>query len=251
MKKILFFGGGSVFMMNAISYNLKDAGFEVTNVESDIFDINRKRNDSQIVIMYLSHDLAEDSALLVYVKDMCQEQNKVLFVIGDEMELAQCRKYIPDHVITKTFTKPLDIPKLVVRIQQADEEPDSHKKSVLLVDDDPDYLKLVGNWLSKQYRVVIVNSGMQAITYLATHKPDLILLDYSMPVTNGSQLMEMIRSETDTERIPVIFLTGRDDRESVMDVLRLKPDGYLLKSISKNELLIEIEKFFLGWDKGK
>ena len=63
------------------------------------------------------------------------------------------------------------------------------------MDDDPTFLKLVKNWLEEEYKVTIVNSGMQAITYLATNTPDLILLDYEMPVTSGPQVLEMIRSD--------------------------------------------------------
>lgn len=65
-----------------------------------------------------------------------------------------------------------------------------------------------------------------------------------MPVTSGPQVLEMIRSETRTGTIPVIFLTGKGDRESVVKVLALKPDGYLLKSTDKATLLKSLEDFF-------
>ena len=80
--------------------------------------------------------------------------------------------------------------------------------------------------------------------YLAENKPDLILLDYEMPVTSGPQVLEMIRNEKNVEMVPVIFLTGKGDRESVMKVLELKPDGYLLKSTEKAALLKFIADFF-------
>ena len=80
--------------------------------------------------------------------------------------------------------------------------------------------------------------------YIADNKPDLILLDYEMPVTSGPQVLEMIRSETKTDTIPVIFLTGKGDRESVLKVLALKPDGYLRKSMEKAALLKSLEEFF-------
>ncbi len=85
---------------------------------------------------------------------------------------------------------------------------------------------------------------MQAITYIAAHTPDLILLDYDMPITPGPQIMEMIRSEPNSAGIPIIFLTGKSDRESVMNVMRLKPQGYLLKSLSKEEIIAAVDQFF-------
>ncbi len=86
----------------------------------------------------------------------------------------------------------------------------NRKKNILIVDDDPTFLKTVKGWLSGDFRVNIVNSGMQAITFIAKHTPDLILLDYEMPVTTGPQVLEMIRSESATGTIPVMFLTGKE-----------------------------------------
>ena len=117
-------------------------------------------------------------------------------------------------------------------------------KHILLIDDDLAYLKMVQGWLTPQYRVTIAKSGMQAITYIANHVPDLILLDYEMPITSGPQVMEMIRSEPNSEGIPIIFLTGKSDKESVMSVMALKPQGYMLKSMPKEEILKTIDNFF-------
>ena len=80
--------------------------------------------------------------------------------------------------------------------------------------------------------------------YIADNSPDLILLDYEMPVTSGPQLLEMIRSEPKLDSTPVIFLTGKGDRESVLKVLSLKPDGYLLKSMPRENILAAVEDFF-------
>ena len=120
----------------------------------------------------------------------------------------------------------------------------ARRKSILLVDDDGTFLKMVKGWLSGKYRVTIVTSGAQAMMYIADNTPDLILLDYDMPVTSGPQVLQMIRSETKLDNIPVIFLTGKGDRESVMNVLSLKPDGYLLKSTERDKLIAAIDDFF-------
>ena len=85
---------------------------------------------------------------------------------------------------------------------------------------------------------------MQAIKLLAKNKVDLILLDYEMPVTSGPQVLEMLRSDEDTSSVPVMFLTGKDDKESVMSVMSLRPDGYILKNIQQGELLERLRDFF-------
>ena len=121
---------------------------------------------------------------------------------------------------------------------------DSLKKNILIVDDDLDYMHMIREWLKGKYKVSMVNSGTQAITWLAKNQVDLILLDYEMPVTTGPQVLEMLRSEPDTKDIPVMFLTGKSDRDSIMKVLDLKPTGYLLKSIKRDELYTKLDDYF-------
>ena len=70
------------------------------------------------------------------------------------------------------------------------------------------------------------------------------MLDYEMPVCNGRQVLEMIRSEQELTDIPVIFLTNKVDQESVRQVIALKPEGYLLKSQSTESVKREIDQFF-------
>ena len=65
-----------------------------------------------------------------------------------------------------------------------------------------------------------------------------------MPVTSGPQVLEMIRSEEGMADIPVIFFTGKDDKESVTKVLSLKPEGYVLKSTGRKQLMEQIDAFF-------
>ena len=156
------------------------------------------------------------------------------------------KETIPDALIAASFERPLDVKKLIDELDhlvQVNDE-NARRKNILLVDDDNTFLKTIKGWLSGKYRVTIVTSGAQALMYIADNTPDLILLDYEMPVTSGPQLLEMIRSEAKVDSIPVIFLTGKGDRESVMKVLALKPDGYLLKSMDKTSLLKALEDFF-------
>ncbi|SFK11945.1 Response regulator receiver domain-containing protein [Succinivibrio dextrinosolvens] len=103
---------------------------------------------------------------------------------------------------------------------------------------------MVRGWLNEDYDVVPVNSGAQALQYLAIHKPDLILLDYEMPILNGPQVLESIRSLENLRDIPVLFLTSVDEKKMVSRAISLKPDGYLLKSYNKNKLLEVIVRFF-------
>ena len=73
---------------------------------------------------------------------------------------------------------------------------------------------------------------------------DLVLLDYEMPVCDGKQTLEMLRSEEAFSNIPVIFLTGRGDLETVRRLLSMKPAGYLLKYLKPAEIKQKIDELF-------
>ncbi len=121
----------------------------------------------------------------------------------------------------------------------------SRKHSILLVDDDPVCLRNMMSWLQNFYQVAVAKSGAACLSFLGKAKPDLILLDYEMPVCNGLQTLEMIRSEPEYADIPVMFLTGVSDTEKVKEAIMLKPQGYILKNTDRIEFLGKI-KSILG-----
>lgn len=118
------------------------------------------------------------------------------------------------------------------------------KKKLLVVDDSNFILQSMQNLLGSDYEVTTVKSGMSAIRCMTLDRPDLILLDYEMPVCNGRQVLEMIRSEKEFTEIPVIFLTSKVDKDSVKKAIALKPEGYLLKSMPSECVKKEIDRFF-------
>ncbi|MBQ9565070.1 MAG: response regulator [Synergistaceae bacterium] len=112
------------------------------------------------------------------------------------------------------------------------------RKKILAVDDNGPTLRVIKAMLeSESYDVTIVNSGMNAMKAIGKSRPDLVLLDYEMPVCDGRQVFEMIRADEEIKNIPVVFLTGVNDREHIEPILALRPAGYLLKPLDKRKLL--------------
>ncbi len=66
-----------------------------------------------------------------------------------------------------------------------------------------------------------------------------------MPVVDGKQVLEMIRSEMEFTDIPVMFLTNKDDPKSIQNVRELKPEGYLLKTQEPAQIIKAIDDFFV------
>lgn len=118
------------------------------------------------------------------------------------------------------------------------------KKRILVVDDSNFMRFSMVKLLEEDYEVTECASGMSAITTLTKSRPDLILLDYDMPICDGRQMLEMLRSEKDTEDISVIFLTGRSDEASIQKVMALRPSGYLLKMMPKEDIKKAVDGFF-------
>jgi len=119
-----------------------------------------------------------------------------------------------------------------------------NKKTVLAIDDDMAYLKLIRRYLSDTYNVVMINSAKLAMEYLFKNIPDIILLDYQMPLYSGSTVMNMLQKHPDTQNIPVIILTGCSDVEAVKECILLNPAAYLVKPVTKEILNETIEKVF-------
>jgi len=244
--KILIVSRGSGFMMGALDSNLKKSGFETVHADPVVESIEQVKENTDIVILLAGEFVYESADALVYLKDLCDDEELPVCLIGYGDEMDEIKNYIPDRCIIKEFKRPFDAKNVTEELMAVSRITEEKKqgKHILLVDDDLAFLKMLQNWLSEKYRVTAVKSGMQAITYIASHKPDLILLDHDMPITPGPQVMEMIRSEFNSSEIPIIFVTGKSDRESIINVMRLKPQGYLLKTTMKEELLSSIDEFF-------
>lgn len=245
-KTVLLISRGNAFMVNAIAKNITETGYGTAKIAPDVAELSDWRRKADIILFYLGSFIEDIPDFWVYLKDVCAEEEIPLILAGNPAEIVAVGKKFPPSLITTSFERPFDMKKLTAEIdrlmQKAGEF--AKRKNILLVDDDGTYLKTVKGWLSPRYRVTIVTSGAQALMYIADNTPDLILLDYEMPVTSGPQVLEMIRSESKVGSIPVIFLTGKGDRESVMKVLALKPDGYLLKSTERDKLVAAVDDFF-------
>lgn len=120
------------------------------------------------------------------------------------------------------------------------------KKRILIVDDSAIWLRNMKSWLQSNYEVTIAISGAQALTSIGREIPDVILLDYEMPVINGRQVFEILQSDPDLRKIPVIFLTGVSDKNHIEEVLYMKPAAYLLKPIDQAKLLTAIQTVING-----
>lgn len=116
----------------------------------------------------------------------------------------------------------------------------AERKHILVVDDDRIILKMLKTALSDKYDVTTMVNGIVAEKFLETKDVDLVILDYEMPIETGADVFRKIKSNPRIAHTPVCFLTGVSDREKIMEVMSLKPHGYLLKPIDMDMLLATI-----------
>ncbi len=244
---ILFISGSETFIVKGIEAKLKGIGANPVYSSPERKEVEEKAVAIDLIILYMDEALEDSRQTMEYLADITSFRGGRIIVIGTRAEYETVLKWIPRDRILAHCDRPLDTERFLDTIESfyQDVKKQVRRKSVLIVDDDVQYMGMIMDWLKDKYRVLMANSGMQAITTLATSHVDLILLDYEMPVTTGPQVLEMIKSEPNTAGIPVFFLTGNGEKESILKVLALKPAGYLLKTIEKQGLLDTLNKYFL------
>ena len=119
---------------------------------------------------------------------------------------------------------------------------ENRRKKIMLVDDSGIYLRMMKGLLDEEYDVIMATSGLKAISMVHEKHPDLILLDYEMPLFDGRETMVKIRQAEDIKDIPIVFVTAVNEKEHIKAVLSLKPAGYLLKPIDKDRLFKTIKE---------
>ncbi len=247
VNRIIVTGDKETFLVKVLVGKMKEVGLDGVFVPWTVDNINAAWEGTSLITMYISDGEMPPEDVLHYLIDKMSEDGITMIAVGEKADLQFVTSHIPEELIYRTFPRPLDNSEYISTVKELFSKIASgdFKKSILVVDDDPNYLGLVREWLKDTYRVAMVSSGLQAIKWLGKNKADLILLDHEMPVTSGPQVLEMLRSDEDTKKIPVMFLTGKSDKESVMAVVALKPEGYFLKTIGRDELLENLKEFFI------
>lgn len=126
--------------------------------------------------------------------------------------------------------------------QEQEEAVSAKKKKIMLVDDSALALRNLKSMLQPKYDVCLAKSGEQALEMIPRKEPDLILLDYEMEGMDGKDTFAAIKSDERMEHIPVVFLTSISDKQAIYSVLKMKPEGYILKPPDSQRIFETIEE---------
>jgi len=118
------------------------------------------------------------------------------------------------------------------------------KKQILVVDDEPAWLKSVTHVLQKQgYQVKAVQSAAEALALLVKYRPDLIVSDLRMPDMNGFDLLDKIRHLPKISSTPVVFFSAIDDFHAKEVARELGATACLLKPYDENDLYTVLKQY--------
>lgn len=247
-KRVLLIGNEKSFMVIAIQRGLEKENYKVDSVGTNPESIKILSDRPGIYILYLGDLTGDNADLFKYINEAIDSERFLLYLIGNKEELALGLTFIGREKIQESYLRPLDVKLIAEQLDTVvdySSVDDSLKKKILIIDDDGAMLRMLKTWLSVKYRVYMASSGKIALSFLAQNAVDLVLLDYEMPVMNGPDVLKEIRDNDKLKDLPVIFLTAKDDKESVMKVVSLKPEKYLLKSMPKEKLTGAIDDFFI------
>jgi excisionase family DNA binding protein len=111
-----------------------------------------------------------------------------------------------------------------------------HKPTVLVVDDNPSFAKLLRKIIIPLgCEVITVETGMEGLETVSRHSVDLVLLDLKMPQMNGAQFIARLRQQP--EQIPVIIVSGYPDSRLMAEAMRFGPLMLIKKPVEKRELI--------------
>jgi putative two-component system response regulator len=118
---------------------------------------------------------------------------------------------------------------------------DTKRRVIMLVDDNAVNLSAGKNLLKEKYDVFTIPSAEGLFKLLGKVTPDLILLDIEMPDMNGFEAIKVLKQETATANIPVIFLTSSTDTKTETEGLNLGAADFVTKPFSQHNLISRIE----------
>ncbi len=258
--KILLIGENpQSFLLKVLTKSLEEASYEVRFCLPDRHYLEMMVNGDdfpEIVVLYLERIEDSKNSFFPCIERLVEKNQRIrLYFIGSLNEINQAYESINRNHVKHAFERPIDTQTFLKALEfgsgdysLSDEvkkiKLDADKLTILVIDDEAVQLHAMERWLQKNYNVITEKSGTDGIALLKQYKVDMILLDYEMPILSGYDVFHILKNDPETADIPIVFLTGNNESETVKQVVRLNPAGYLLKNTAPAILVQKIDAIF-------
>lgn len=205
-----------------------------------------QENQIDVILLDFEMPVMDGMKTLTYLRNIKECINvPIIMVTGRNDRYAVMNSLVMG--IDGYLLKPIRKSALIKTISEALEKRSirGEKKTVVAIDDDMAYLKQLNNFLKDSYHFIMINSARLAANYLTNHVPDVILLDYQMPLYNGVTLMKLIQQNSLCQRVPIIILSGTLNQEALKEIYLHNPYAILTKPVNQEILLENIQQAIL------
>ncbi len=250
-KKIVLFMFQHSVIVKGIERKLKGNGYDVEIIQDDADSLCSKAGDSGEFIFYLPVDIEYDLSKCAVISDICKkakESGVRVILIGEKESKDALYRAVTEADKVSWVNRPVDMAHLceeVDRLSGVSTDKEKAVKHILIVDDDPSFSEMVRIWIKGDYNIDIENDSTKALdrvkSFGASDSVDLVLLDCEMPSMDGAAVLEALKKDPETSGIPVIIMSGLTDEETESRFAGTKPQGYLKKSATRNEILAGVK----------
>ncbi|MEL7243493.1 MAG: response regulator [Cyanobacteria bacterium J06573_2] len=199
--------------------------------------IQRIRPD--VILLDISIGKGENK--FIFLEEISKQQPPIPVLIFTKQELSADRVALARRKSQGFFHKPISSNRVLEIIAQTIKPAKKIEAKVMLVDDDRMILRLVKTLLEPWgVKVNILSNSLQFWDELESVKPDLLILDVQMPNIDGIELCQLLRNDSRWAWLPIIFLTGQRDNETIQQVFSAGADDFINKPVVAPELITRI-----------
>lgn len=120
------------------------------------------------------------------------------------------------------------------------------RQCVMVIDDDNTIRAMLQTFLERRYTVVGLSHGEEALEFIESYKPNLLILDINLPGSDGFEICRSVRSKAEHAKLPILFMTVRKDDKSFLDSLDSGGNSFITKPFEMAELKEKIEYLLRG-----
>ena len=118
------------------------------------------------------------------------------------------------------------------------------KSKILIVDDEPDIVETLLSLLqARNFDVITASDGLEGLSKASSEHPDLTILDVMMSGMDGYDVCLTLKNDKQTQNMPVIMLTAKEEKESIIKAHKSGADDYIIKPFNLPTLLSKLNKF--------